>query len=143
MTTVTYTATDDAGNSATCETTITITGGEADLSLTKVVDDNIPNYGDNITFTIVVTNSGPCDVTGVSVQDILQPGLTYVSSNATVGTYNSTTGVWDFTSEIMANGDTETLTVTVSVGACDEIDNFAEIISSSRPDPDSTPNNNQ
>ena len=137
-----YEIEDNIGNSATCSQTITV-NNETDLSLTKIVDNSTPNYGTNITFTITVTNNGPCSVTNVKVKDLLQTGLAYVSYTATAGTYNSITGEWDFSSEVLANSDTETLTVTATVGDCGDIDNFAEIISSSRPDPDSTPNNNQ
>ncbi len=78
----------------------------------------------------------------MSVRDLLQPGLSYVSNTATAGSYNSATGIWDFTSETMVVGDTETLTITATIDPnCGDIINRAEIISSSLSDPDSTPNN--
>ena len=65
-----------------------------------------------------------------------------MSNTATAGSYNSATGIWDFTSETMAIGDTETLTITATIDPnCGDIINRAEIISSSLSDPDSTPNN--
>jgi len=122
--------------------TLTIQACTADLDLTKTVDNSRPNIGDTIIFTIVVTNNGPSSTSGVSVRDILQPGLSYVSNTVTTGSYNSATGIWDLTSEILLVGDIETLTITVTIDPdCGEIINRAEIISSNLTDPDSTPNN--
>ncbi len=122
--------------------TLTIQACTADLSLRKTVNNTNPNIGDTIIFTLVVTNSGPSSATGVSVRDLLQPGLSYVSNTTTAGSYNSATGIWDFTSETMVVGDTETLTITATIDPnCGDIINRAEIISSSLSDPDSTPNN--
>ncbi len=93
-------------------------------------------------FTLVVTNSGPCDVTGISVRDDLPAGLTYNASNSTLPagtTYSS--GIWDLTSLTLVDGGTATLVIAVTVGPnCGNITNIAEIITSSKIDPDSTPN---
>ena len=75
---------------------IAILNGEpaADLAINKTVNDNTPNNGDIITFTITVFNAGPNDAVNVLVSDLLPAGLNFVSANPSVGTYNSTTGVW-------------------------------------------------
>ncbi|WP_287308981.1 MULTISPECIES: SdrD B-like domain-containing protein, partial [unclassified Okeania] len=52
---------------------------QADLSVVKTVDNATPNVGENITFTINLTNDGPNDATNVDVKDLLPAGLTYVS----------------------------------------------------------------
>ena len=73
-----------------------------------------PNVGDNITFTVVLTNNGPDNATGVVVQDTFPTGLTYVSSVAAPGTtYNPTTGVW--TVGNLADLASVTLTITAQV----------------------------
>src|SRR5690606_32356951 len=66
----------------------------ADLSLTKTVSDETPIVGDDITFTITVSNAGPEDATGVVIEDVLPDGLTFVSANASDGTYDQATGLW-------------------------------------------------
>ena len=124
-----------------------VQGGQcqSDLNLTKTIDNATPKIGDTITYTITVTNSGPASVTGVQVQDILQPGLLYDSGNSTIPagtTYNDTTGIWDFNAVTINNGASYILQIAAKITpACGEITNVAEIISTDKPDPDSTTNN--
>ena len=73
------------------------------------------SVGQNVTFSIAVTNNGPSTATGVNLTDQLPSGLTYVSATPTQGTYNSGTGVW--TIGTLANGATATLTLTGTVNA--------------------------
>jgi uncharacterized repeat protein (TIGR01451 family) len=74
--------------------TVTVTPQEADLSLTKTVNNSTPNVGQNVTFTITVSNSGPNTATDVVATDVLPAGLTFVTDTASQGTYNSSTGLW-------------------------------------------------
>ena len=67
----------------------------ADLALTKTVDDNAPNVGDEITYTLTVSNGGPDDATNVTVVDNLPTGVSFVSSTPSQGTFNDGTGIWD------------------------------------------------
>ncbi|UTN02775.1 gliding motility-associated C-terminal domain-containing protein [Flavobacterium bizetiae] len=111
----------------------------ANLSLTKTVSNPTPLVGALVTFEIVVNNSGPQNVTGVEVTDLLPSGYTYSSFTATKGTYNKTTGKWNIGS--LLNGDSQTLQITASVNATGNYTNIAEVTASSLPDPNSTPNN--
>ncbi|HUS40651.1 MAG TPA: hypothetical protein VMX74_14460, partial [Pirellulales bacterium] len=85
----------------------------ADLRLTKTVDNATPNVGDNVTFTVSVTNDGPNSATSVEVRDLLPAGLTYVSDNPSQGTYDDGTGIWTIGN--MFSGDTDTLDITATV----------------------------
>ncbi|MCD4527122.1 sortase domain-bontaining protein [Nocardioides sp. cx-173] len=67
----------------------------ADIAVTKTVDDPTPALGDTVTFTVGLRNLGPDTAEDVTVDDVLPPGLTYVSSEPLVGTYDPATGVWD------------------------------------------------
>ena len=49
----------------------------ADIAVSKTVDDPTPTVGDNVTFTVGVSNLGPDDASDVSVADVLPAGLTY------------------------------------------------------------------
>ncbi len=66
----------------------------ADIAVEKTVDDPTAVVGETVTFTVGVRNLGPDAAEDVTVDDLLPAGLTYVSSTATLGTYDPDTGVW-------------------------------------------------
>ena len=84
-----------------------------DLQVVKTVSNLTPYVGDTITFTIVASNFGPSNATGVIVSDVLSDHYTYVSSLASLGTYNNLTGIWTIGN--INNGASQTLTITVIV----------------------------
>ncbi len=86
----------------------------ADLEVVyKIVDDNMPNEGDTITYEIKVQNNGRDDATGVEIFDELPEGVTYVSSVASQGSYNPGTHIWSgFDLDVF---EMATLQITVSV----------------------------
>jgi uncharacterized repeat protein (TIGR01451 family) len=47
----------------------------ADLAITKSVNITNPKIGDEVEFTIVVSNAGPSTATGVIVTDLLPDGF--------------------------------------------------------------------
>ena len=84
-----------------------------DLGLNKTIDQSTPEEGDTISFTVTVSNNGPDQATTVQVADSLPSGLSFVSSNATQGSYDSGNSNW-FIGTLNA-GNTATLTITASV----------------------------
>ncbi len=108
---------------------------QADLSLTKTVDNNAPNVGENVTYTLTVTNNGPDGTNNIQVRDILPAELDFVSSTASQGSYASGSGLW--TVGTIANGGSATLDIVVSANTAGVINNEAEIINADRVDPDS------
>src|SRR5262249_58672408 len=82
---------------------------QADLAISKTVNDARPNVGDVITYTVVLTNNGPDAATGVTINEPIPAGLGFVSATASLGTYNNNTGVW--TVGTVFNGDTVVLTI--------------------------------
>ena len=90
---------------------------QADIAVDKVVDNNTPQVGDKVTFTIDVTNNGPSTALAVEVADQLPAELTFVDSSrndpSLPNYYNPTTGVW--TVGDMPDGASETLTITATV----------------------------
>ena len=84
---------------------------DSDVVLTKVVDNSTPNEGDTVTYTITATNNGQAEATSLVVTDTMDPGLTFVSATPSSGTY--TNPAWTIGN--LANGQTETLTITATV----------------------------
>ncbi|MCT7967226.1 DUF11 domain-containing protein [Laspinema sp. D1] len=127
------------------QASVTVTGQESDLSISKSVDNLRPTGGDTIAYTITLTNNGPSNATGVQITDQLPSGLTYISDDRE-GAYNPTTGLW--TVGTLNNGATITLTIRARVNPVNEvpntgstITNVARVSGSDQVDPN--PDNNQ
>jgi uncharacterized repeat protein (TIGR01451 family) len=118
---------------------------KADLSLNKTVNNPSAAIGDQIIFTLTLTNSGPFSVSKVKVRDKLPDGLIDISYTSSYGSYDLFTGIWDLTTHTIqpiSPDNVETLQITATIGPdCQPIINNAEVFSSERADPDSIPNN--
>lgn len=86
---------------------------EADLVVSKTVDNPTPNVGDDVTFTVTLENLGPNTAQSVVVNDLLPQGLQYVSHTASTGSYVPGSGIWTVGSQ--ASGTTHTLTMVAKV----------------------------
>ncbi|MEZ4886641.1 MAG: PQQ-dependent sugar dehydrogenase [Chitinophagales bacterium] len=112
----------------------------ADLQLTKTASVANADIGDSFSYTLTITNNGPANAGNVSVEDLLPSGLTFNTSSASLGSYNSNTGLW--TIGTLTNGSSETLTINVTVvNIAAAITNFAQVETSDKTDPDSTVGN--
>ncbi len=114
---------------------------EADLSLSKMVDNPTPGTGDTITYTIVVMNQGPSPATGVVVHDVLPAGVSFSSAVPSQGRYDKITGSWTI-GDIAINGD-KTLTIEAIVDSghgAGRITNIASIEKMDQHDPNLTDN---
>ena len=132
-----YIVTDPTGLTDTKKLTITV-AGKADMSLTNLISNSTPNYGNQVTFTLTAKNNGPTGATGASVTDVLPAGYSYVSNTSpSTGAFNSTTGAWSIGD--LNIGATATLTITATINATGAIANSASI-SANQTDPDT--NNN-
>ena len=129
--------TNTANDSSSDPTTVV---SSSDLSLSKTVNNPNPIQGQNVTFTLTLTNAGPTNATNVVVTDLLPAGLSFVSATPSAGTYTSGTGAWAVAS--LTSGSSATLQIVALVGNTGTITNTAEVTASDQPDPDSTPNNN-
>jgi len=101
----------DPSNNSTSATTGVISRADLQVSKSDAVDPVVA--GTALTYTIVVTNAGPSAATSVLVTDTLPAGVTYVSSAASQGSYNSATSVWNVGN--VAAGGSASLTLVVVV----------------------------
>ncbi len=129
---VSLTTTDPTpGNNSATETTAVIT--RADLSITKSDSPDPVIAGNNITYTIGVTNSGPSVAWSVSVSDPLPAGTSFVSADHG-GTNTAGTVTWNLGD--MTPGATATLTLVVKVdpSRTADVSNTATVSSSTTDD---------
>jgi large repetitive protein len=117
--------------------TVNLQGQSADLSISKTVDNSVPNVGQNVSYTLTLSNAGPSAATGVEVTDLLPDTLAFVSASSP--SYDVATGKW--TIGAVSVGTPVTLTITAKPNGAGAITNKAEITKSDQFDPDSTPAN--
>jgi uncharacterized repeat protein (TIGR01451 family) len=84
---------------------------QVDLALSKTTAITEVDPGQELAYTLVVTNTGPADATGVVVDDSLPLTLTFVSAQASQGSYSSGSGAWQVGS--LDSNSTAMLTLTV------------------------------
>jgi uncharacterized repeat protein (TIGR01451 family)/fimbrial isopeptide formation D2 family protein len=114
-----------------------VTAVESDVRIVKTAQAAPVDAGDELDFTLTVTNDGPSDAAGVTVQDVLPANLAFVSASApcteTAGTVTCALGA-------LAAGDSETLTLRARVdpGETSGVSNTATVSTTT---PDSNPAN--
>lgn len=97
----------------------------ANLVTVKTVSpaDTAPLVGGIVTYQILVTNEGSAEATDITLTDLLPVGLTATANNgdASVGTYDDVSGLWEIAS--LANGESATLTLegVVDAGQGDQV----------------------
>src|SRR5205807_9971407 len=71
-----------SNNAGTATTTV---NARADLSVTKSDSPDPVTAGNDLTYTIIVTNGGASDAQGVSLSDTIPANTTFVSAMQTAG----------------------------------------------------------
>ena len=82
--------------------------GESDLSIVKTGASTSATEG---SYTLMVSNAGPDDATGVTVTDMLPAGVTYISDDC--GGVAGTPWTWNLGS--LANGNSAMCTINVAI----------------------------
>ncbi len=124
-----------ADNASTVSTPLRI---EADIAVTKVVDQMMPIRGEQVVFTVTATNNGPEPATNVLINDALPSGLDFDDAVESQGTYVSATGIWTLEDPIAVGANaTLMITATVNPGVGDPlmITNVASVRSLDQTDP--------
>ena len=89
-----------------------VTPQTTDIAITKMVDNMSPSMGNEVVFTITATNQGNLPATIIGIEDQLPSGYEFVSSVASIGTYDNS-GIWEIT--ILQPDEIATLDITVKV----------------------------
>ena len=124
---------DPADNSSTAVTTDDAAG--TDLQIQKTVDADTVKPGDVDTYTIVVSNDGPADATGVQVEDVLPAGLDFVSAHADRGSYDDESGIWSVGDLPVGASATLELRTRVAGNPAPQIVNSASVVGLDQTDP--------
>jgi uncharacterized repeat protein (TIGR01451 family) len=113
----------------------------ADLAIAKSDSPDPVKGGQNLTYTIVVTNSGPGAATGVVMTDQLPKNAGYASASTTKGTCEAKPARATVTCSLggLASGASATITIVVKSPTKGPITNTASVTASS-PDPNSSNN---
>ncbi len=90
-------------------------GHDADLAITKSDNVDPVTAGNELTYTVTVTNNGPDTVTQVLATDTLPAGVTFVSANPGQGSCSENSGVIGCELGLMEPGDTVNIAITVLV----------------------------
>jgi uncharacterized repeat protein (TIGR01451 family) len=109
----------------------------ADLAVTKTDSPDPVTEGGNVTYTVTVTNNGPGAATNVTLTDVLDGLVTFVSATPTQGTCAETKGTVTCNLGGLANSATATVTIVVTtpdVVDTLQITNQASV-SATEPDP--------
>ena len=126
LTTVTWTATDACGNEATCSFEVQV-DGEADISVVKTVSPvGAITAGQNITYTLVVTNNGPAVAPEVTLLDnmpaqVVGPTSWTLNGVVQAGTWPES---WVFNNMAVGASGQQTVVITGKVD-CDIANMFA------------------
>lgn len=100
---------------ASVDVTITLGACGIDLGLEKTVDNANVSEGNQVIFTITLTNNSPITVSNVRINELIDPniGFQYISHSVSEGTYDVIRGVWEL-DEVLGD-EVNILTITASV----------------------------
>ena len=111
-------------------------GPQADLSISKTVTSAGPyNLEDNVTWVVTLQNKGPDNATNIIVAEDLSglTGLHNISVSTSLGSYDTTTNIWNITE--LKNATSATLTLTNNFSTADKKINRVAITAFNETDP--------
>jgi uncharacterized repeat protein (TIGR01451 family) len=100
----------------------------SDLSVSKTDSPDPVTVGNNLIYTINVTNTGPDTATGVILTDTLPAGVTFVSATPSQGSCSQSGGTVTCNLSDLANGANATVMITVIPTTPGTITNTATVL---------------
>jgi uncharacterized repeat protein (TIGR01451 family) len=111
-----------------------ITSGNADVSVVKTAAPGPYGTGNNLTYTIAVTNGGPTAAANVTVTDAIPAGATFVSATPTQGSCSGTTTITCSLGSI-ANAGSASIALTITLPSTPGPVANTAVVSTTSPDP--------
>jgi len=112
-----------------------------DLELDLTASATNVTTGDDVTFTLDLTNNGPDAAVDTVVAVTLPDGFNPISDTSG-GAYDPATGLWTLPADVAANGGTASIDIVARAGVqSGALDAFAEVQSVDAADTDSIPGN--
>jgi uncharacterized repeat protein (TIGR01451 family) len=102
----------------------------ADLAVTTSDVPDPVRKGQNLTYTVVVTNNGPAQATGVTLTDSLPADVSFVSATTTAGSCAAVSGTITCDLGVINTGASATVTIVVKPKKVGTISNTARVSSS-------------
>ncbi|NAY92641.1 DUF11 domain-containing protein [Muricauda sp. JGD-17] len=123
------------------ETSAIVVPQTTDIALSKTVDQLNPNIGDEVTFTITVTNQGNATATNLGIEEFLPRGYKLISSQTTLGTFDEFSGFWEI--DALATSQSASLSIIVEVQDVDDYLNIVNLAFVDQWDVDTTNDSDQ
>ncbi len=101
---------------------------DIDLAITKIANRTRTQVGQSVIFTITVTNLIGRRVLDIVIEEQIPTGFSLTSANASLGTYDEATGLWEIPELI--GDEIATLTVSVTVLENGDYENVVLILDS-------------
>ncbi len=113
-------------------------GGEADLTVSNSPSSSNPLAGQELTYTVTVSNTGTGDADSVVISDALPAGVTLVSETTNRGTITAGGGTVTADVGLLTSQQSATITITVATTAAGTLSDTA-VVTTTSPDSNSNP----
>ncbi|AUC83045.1 gliding motility-associated C-terminal domain-containing protein [Lacinutrix sp. Bg11-31] len=109
-----------------------------DIEVLKSVLPTQAFVGENVTFTITISNLGTSEATNISILENLPSGYQFISASTSLGVYIDASSLWNLNS--LSPNQTETLTIIAQVVSSNDLVNSVSLNSLTETDRDLTNN---